>query len=136
MAPKVPTMEIGTATLGMSVARKLRRKKVHDERDQYDRHHQVSSVSCNEARIVVLRSMATATFISAGMAASRCGNSAFTLSMVSMMLAFGWRKQDDQDRRLSVGHAEIAHILNGVLNVGDIREAHRGTVAIGDHERR
>ena len=51
----------------------------------------VNSVSCSEARIVVLRSMATVTLISAGIAASKGGNSAFTLSTVSMMLAPGWR---------------------------------------------
>ncbi len=53
----------------------------------------VTSVSCSEARIVVERSIATVTFMSAGIAASRCGSSAFTLSMVWMMLAFGWRNR-------------------------------------------
>ena len=37
--------------------------------------------------------MAMVTLTSAGMAASRCGSSAFMLSMVSMMLAPGWRNR-------------------------------------------
>ena len=53
----------------------------------------VSSVSLSELRMVVLRSMATVTLTSAGMAACSAGNSAFTLSMVSMMLAPGWRNR-------------------------------------------
>jgi hypothetical protein len=44
-------------------------------------------------------------------------------------------EKDDQHRRLSVGHAEIAQVLNGVLNFGHIREAYRCTIAISDHER-
>ena len=91
MAPNVPKIEIGTATLGISVALKLRRKRKTTMVTSMTAITSVSSVSCSEARIVVLRSMATVTLMSAGIAASRCGSSAFTLSMVSMMLAFGWR---------------------------------------------
>ena len=89
MTPKVPKIDIGTATLGMMVALTLRRNRNTTTVTSITANTSVSSVSCSEARIVVLRSMATLTFMSAGMAASRCGSSAFTASTVSMMLAFG-----------------------------------------------
>ena len=44
--------------------------------------------------------------------------------------------EDDQNRRLAVGHAEIAIVLNGVGDLGDVGEADRRAVAIGDHQRR
>ena len=85
----MPKIEIGTATLGMMVALTLRRNRNTTTVTSITASTSVSSVSCSEARIVVLRSIATVTFMSAGMAASRCGSSAFTASTVSMMLAFG-----------------------------------------------
>jgi hypothetical protein len=51
----------------------------------------VVSTSCSEARIVVVRSIAMATSMPAGIDASSCGSAAFTRSTVSMMLALGWR---------------------------------------------
>ena len=121
MAPNVPKMEIGTATLVISVARKLRRKKYTTIVTSMTASTKVSSVSCSEARIVVLRSMATVTFISAGIAASKCGNSAFTLSMVSMMLALGWRNRMTRTEGRPLDIPRLRTVLNGVLHVGDIR---------------
>ena len=92
MPPNVPRMEIGTAMPGISVARKLRKKAKTTSVTNVIAIRSVSSVSRNESRMVVLRSMATVTLTSAGMAACKCGNDSFTLSMVSMMLAPGWRK--------------------------------------------
>jgi hypothetical protein len=93
MTPNVPIMEIGTATLGMRLDLALRRNKNTTNVTSRTAITSVSSVSCSEARIVVLRSTAIATFMAAGMAAFRCGSSAFTLSIVSMMLAFGCRER-------------------------------------------
>jgi len=49
------------------------------------------STSCSEARMVTVRSLATVTSTSLGKAACRSGNSAFTSSTLSMMLASAWR---------------------------------------------
>ncbi len=86
-------METGTATEGMSVALKLRRNRKTTAVTSVTAITSVSSVSLSDCRIVVLRSMAMVTLTSAGIAASSCGSSAFTLSIVSMMLAPGWRNR-------------------------------------------
>ena len=43
--------------------------------------------------------------------------------------------EDDQNRRLAVGHAEIAQILHRIGHLGDVAEANRRPIAIGDHQR-
>ena len=48
----------------------------------------------------------------------------------------GLAEDDDQDGRLAVGQAEVAQILHVILDVGDVRQAHRRAVAIGDDQRR
>jgi len=71
MTPKVPIMEIGTATLGIRLALALRRNRNTTNVTRRTAITSVSSVSCSEARIVVLRSTAIATSMAAGMAAFR-----------------------------------------------------------------
>ena len=51
----------------------------------------VRSTSCSEARIVVVRSIATFMSMSVGIEALSAGISALTRSTVSMMLALGCR---------------------------------------------
>ncbi len=89
IAAKVPTIETSTATLGMIAARISRRNKKTISVTKRTAMTKVHSVSCNEARIVMLRSEAGKNSISLGIAAWRCGNSALTRSTVSMMLAPG-----------------------------------------------
>ena len=40
----------------------------------------------------------------------------------------------DQDRRLAVGHADIAHILDAVIDICHVLKPHRRTIAIGDDQ--
>ena len=47
----------------------------------------------------------------------------------------GLAVEDDQHRQLALRQAEIAHVLHGVADLGDVGEAHRGAVAVGNHER-
>ena len=49
-------------------------------------------MSRTEARTVVVRSIATSSWMAAGMEACNCGNSSRTLSTALMMFAPGWRK--------------------------------------------
>ena len=52
----------------------------------------VTSMSCTEARTVVVRSMTTLTSMAGEMEACSCGKAARTRSTVAMMFAPGWRK--------------------------------------------
>ena len=45
-------------------------------------------------------------------------------------------EQGDEDSGSSVGPTKVAHILDGILHVGHIRQSHRGAVAVGDDQRR
>ena len=60
ITPNVPTSETGTATLGMSVARGLRRNRNTTRMTSPMEMASVISTSCTEARMVVLRSMTDA----------------------------------------------------------------------------
>ncbi len=43
--------------------------------------------------------------------------------------------QDHQDRRLAVGKAEIAQVLDGIRHLADIGQAHWRAIAVGDDQR-
>ena len=68
IAANVPMIEIGTATLGISVARQLRRNRNTTITTSATAIISVSSVSCSEARIVVERSAVGVISTSAGSA--------------------------------------------------------------------
>jgi hypothetical protein len=91
MMPKVAIRETGTATLGMSVARQLRRKMNTTSTTRQTATISVRSTSRNDARIVVVRSITTSTLMALGIEARICGSISVTLSTVSMMFAFGCR---------------------------------------------
>ena len=133
--PKVPKIEIGTATAGISVARTLPRNTNTTAVTSNTEITSVFSVSFSEARIVVVRSDALVMVMSCGMAASIGGSAARTPSTVSMMLAAGLAEDDDQHRGLAVRQALVAQILDRVLHVGDVGQPHRGAVTVGHHQR-
>ena len=91
IAPNVPMIEIGTATLGISVARQLRRNRNTTITTRLTAISSVCSVSFSDARIVVERSSTGVTVMSAGSDAVSCGSAARTRSIVSMMFAPGER---------------------------------------------
>ena len=92
MTAKVPMREAGTATVGMSVARQLRKKTKTTRITRMTERMSVLSTSLTEARMVVVRSRTMVVLMPCGMDAWIDGNSARTRSTVSMMLAPGWRK--------------------------------------------
>ena len=69
MAANVPMIEIGTATLGISVARQLRRNRNTTITTSATATIRVNSVSCSDERIVVDRSEVGVISTSAGRAA-------------------------------------------------------------------
>ena len=132
----MPKIDIGTATLGMMVALTLRRNRNTTTVTSITASTSVSSVSCSEARIVVLRSIATR-----DVHVGRHGRfqvRQLRLHGVDGLDDVGVRLtvENDQHRRLTFGHAEIAIVLNGVGDLGDVGEADRRAVAISDHQRR
>src|ERR1700693_2073210 len=91
MTPNVPINERGTATLGMMVAERFRRKRKITITTKPTVSINSNSTSCTEARIVVVRSVRTITFTDAGKLLCKSGSNFFTRSTTWMMLAPGWR---------------------------------------------
>ncbi len=91
MKPKVPMSESGTATLGITVARRLRRNTKITATTSPTASISSISTSCTEARIVTVRSVSTATSIAAGSPACSCGSWRLIRSTTSITLAPGWR---------------------------------------------
>ena len=92
ITPNVPIRETGTATLGIKVARTLRRKTKTTRMTSEIEMIRVRSTSCTEARMVAVRSIAISVSMAEGIEAFSCGSAARMRSTVSMMLAPGWRK--------------------------------------------
>ncbi len=91
MTPNVTVSETGTATLGMSAARPLRRKRNTTSTTSATENASVRPASRSEARMVVVRSIITRRSIALGIDARSVGRSSVTRSTVSMMLALGCR---------------------------------------------
>ncbi len=91
MTPSVPSSDVTTATAGTSAARTLVRNRLVTTMTRLSAISSVISTSCSDARIVIVRSIATSSLMSPGRSASSSGNSARTASTVSMMFAAGWR---------------------------------------------
>ena len=66
MAPKVPTRDRGTATLGMIVAARLRRKRKMTSTTRATASISSNCTSLTEARMVVVRSVSTETLTAGG----------------------------------------------------------------------
>ena len=88
---KVPTSDSGTDRLGMIVAGRLRRNRKITSTTSATDSPSSNSTSATEARIVVVRSVSTATSTAAGKVACSCGSSALMVSTTWMTLAPGWR---------------------------------------------
>ncbi len=89
MTPKVPISESGTAMLGMMVDRTVRKKANTTRMTRVTESNRVISMSCTEARTVVVRSMTTLRVMAGEIAACSCGKTEYTWSTVSMILAPG-----------------------------------------------
>jgi hypothetical protein len=99
MPPNVPSSESGTATLGMTVARTLRRKTNTTSTTSTTDNISVSCTSRKDARMVVVRSSTTLSAMVGGIEARSAGRSASTRSTVSMMLAPGCRNMTRRTAR-------------------------------------
>ena len=91
IAPKVPTMESGTATVGMIVAETVRRKRKITITTSATVSINSNSTSLTDARMVLVRSVKISTLTPAGRVAVSVGSKFLIRSTTSMMLAPGWR---------------------------------------------
>src|SRR5579875_3090994 len=73
IAPKVPTSDSGTATLGITVADRVRKNRKITITTRATHIINSNSTSRTEARIVVVRSVSTATLTEEGSEACNCG---------------------------------------------------------------
>src|SRR2546428_14000230 len=91
MIPKVPMIEMGTATLGMIVADRLRRNKNMTITTGAIVRIRVNSTSATEARLVAVRSVSVVISIADGNEALSCGSKRLMRCTTVMMLAPGCR---------------------------------------------
>ena len=91
MTAKVPISETGTARLGISVARPLRRNRKTTRITSATEISRVSSASSSDARIDGLRSSITFSLTCGPSSSCSTGSCAWMASVASMMLAPGWR---------------------------------------------
>ena len=91
MTPNVPTRLRGTATLGITVAERVRRKRKITSTTRATVSMSSNWTSSTEARIVSVRSARIWTLTEEGRADRRAGRRALIRSTTPMMLAPGWR---------------------------------------------
>ena len=84
-------MDSGTATDGMMVAARLRRKRKMTITTRATVSISSNSTSLTEARMVTVRSVSTLTCTLAGKLVCNWGSSFLMRSTTAMMLAPGWR---------------------------------------------
>src|SRR5207245_1150580 len=134
MIPKVPTKDRGMATLGMTVAERLRRNRNMTITTRATVSISSNCTSFTEARIVVVRSVRIATLIEEGREALSCGNNFWMRSTTLMMLP-GLPLNVHNDGGLIVLPGRLLDIFCAIHNLGHVGQADRRTVAISDDER-
>ena len=132
--PNVPSSDSGTATLGTSAARPLRKNRNTTTITSTMAIPIVLSTSRKRARMVVVRSLTGVMVMLWRDRACSCRDQRLDAVHNIDDVGAGLTVDDHQHCRLAIGDAEIAHILDAVVDIGDIAKAHRRIVAIGDDE--
>ena len=131
---KVPISDTGTAMLGMSVARALRRNRNTTMMTSTMEMISVRSTSLTEARMVVVRSRTMVMSMPCGIEAFSDGNWASNaihrLKNVRSRLAI----DNDDDCRLAIQIAGSADVLRGVYDVRHIGQAHSRAAIVAKHQ--
>src|SRR5262249_23654286 len=89
--PNVAISEIGNVTLGITVARSLRRNRNITSTTSTTLNSSVNCTSAIAARIVTVRSLTTEILSADGNEARSFGSSAWIASTTSIVFAPGWR---------------------------------------------
>jgi len=91
MTPKVPTRDSGTATLGMMVPARVRRKRKTTRTTRATASISSNCTSSTEPRMVTVRSVSTSTWTAEGSEAWSWGRRRLMRSTTAITLAPGWR---------------------------------------------
>ena len=132
MTPNVPTSESGTATAGMTVAARLRRKRKITSTTSTTDSTSSNCTSATEARMVVVRSVRTVTWTDGGQRGlelrQQRADAVDDRDDVGARLAL-----DVHDHRRRLVHPRrLLDVLGVVDDVGDVGQAHRRAVAVRD----
>ena len=123
------------ATLGIDVARTLRRNTNTTRTTRTVAKRRVSFTSRKEARIDVVRSSTTPSEIAGGIEARSSGRSSYDPVHRLDHVGAGLAVEHDEHGALAVGDARGAHVLHRFLDVGDVLEADRRALLVGDDHR-
>ena len=104
-----------------------------DHHHQRHRQRQLELHVLTEARMVVVRSVSTCTSRFPGRVDCSCGSSALIRSTTSITLA-RLALDVQHHRRQVVGPGGQAHVLGVVLDAGDVADAQRRAVLVGDDQ--
>ena len=131
----MPISETGTATLGISVARTLRRNRNTTRITSTIEIISVRSTSCTDARIVVVRSSTIVKSIAAGIEAFSEGSAARMRSTVSMMFAPGCRKMISRIAGFPFTKPAARMFSHRIHDVGDVGKLDRRAVVVAHDQR-
>ena len=134
MTTKVPISESGTATLGMMVAERLRRKRKITITTSAMVSMSSNSTSRTEARMVLVRSVRTVSFTAAGSVAWSLGSSSSMARDHLNGIGAGLALDVDNDRRGFVHPGGKLGVFDTVAHPGYIGEHDGGAVFVGDDE--
>ena len=134
IAPNVPMIETGTATLGMSGGAQIAKEQEHDEGDQGDRDDQRAFGVGSEVRIVVRAVQRDGQVDIAGQRGGHARQ--LRLHRVDGLddVGAGLAVENDQHRGLAVGEAGVAQIFDRIDDLADVGQLDRRIVAVGDDE--
>src|SRR5580693_2869735 len=132
ITPNVPTSDSGTATLGMIVARTLRRNRKMTITTNATVSINSNSTSFTDARMVTVRSVSTVTCTAAGKLDCSSGNRALTRSTTNDVGA-GLPLDVDDHRGRFVHPRGLLDVFNVVHHIGYVRQFHRRAVVVSDH---
>ena len=104
MTAKVPTIDSGTARLGISVADTLRRNTKITSTTRAMVSSRVNCTSCTDSRMATERSYTTLRPTAAGSCARNTGSRASTASTTSMVFVPGWRWMASTTARSLLNH--------------------------------
>ncbi len=129
---KVPSSETTVATAGTMVARRVRRNTLTTSTTSAIEIRSVISISCSEARIELVRSVATSRSILGRQLGAQLGQEREHAVDGLDHVGPGLAGHQHDHRRLAVEEAQGAVVLDVVAHLGHVGKAHRRAVAPGD----
>ena len=132
---QVPIRETGTATAGMNVAWRFRRKRKTTAITSITEIIKVRSMSETEARMVRVRSSIVTRCSPARNGGLERGHRGLYGVHRRDDVGSGLAENQHVDRRLAVQKSRLAHGLLRIDHIGDVLQPDRGAVVIADDQR-